>query len=269
VEELESARLIIELLRQASATNITSNQDDASRNNVSHVSTNQVRNAEWVEVNSKRCGATNKDKDKLLKRAPTRANAPITVLNRYSILEEDNTDEGCVSHFVADSNVVKNKPYNNPNDQLEAQCIQELSPVSQDIDGKRHFKIPTLINGSIIMDKGDTFQQSHGRKNSASTERTKVTSIEQHKVLILGDSHLRGSVVKLRNELSPHFKVCGVIRPGAGAEKIVNSFAEDLQNLHSHDDVLNAGANDVYKDNKGVALTQITKFIQRHYVPIL
>jgi hypothetical protein len=57
-----------------------------------------------------------------------------------------------------------------------------------------------------------------------------------------------------------------VIRPGAGAEKIVNSFAEDLQNLYSHDVVvLNAGANDVYKNNKGAALTQIIKFIQRHY----
>jgi hypothetical protein len=57
-----------------------------------------------------------------------------------------------------------------------------------------------------------------------------------------------------------------MIRLGAGAEKIVNSFDEDLQNLHSHDVVvLNAGANDVYKNNKGVALTQFTKFIQRHY----
>ena len=57
-----------------------------------------------------------------------------------------------------------------------------------------------------------------------------------------------------------------MIKPGAGAEQIVNSFTEDLQNLHSHDIVvLNAGANDVYKNNKGVALTQIIKFIQRNY----
>jgi hypothetical protein len=57
-------------------------------------------------------------------------------------------------------------------------------------------------------------------------------------------SHLKGSVVKLGSELSAKFKVFGMIRPGAGAEKIVNSFAEDLQNLHLHDIVvLNAGAN--------------------------
>ncbi|PNF19709.1 hypothetical protein B7P43_G15347 [Cryptotermes secundus] len=120
------------------------------------------------------------------------------------------------------------------------------------------------------MDARDTLQQNHGRntviKNSTSTESTKHTRIVQHKVLMLGDSHLKGSVVKLRSELSPKFKVFGVIRLGAGAEQIVNSSAEDLQNLHSHDVVvLNAGANDVYKNNKGVALTQITKFIQRNY----
>jgi hypothetical protein len=49
-------------------------------------------------------------------------------------------------------------------------------------------------------------------------------------------------------------------------KKIVNSFAEDLQNLYLHDIVvLNAGANDVYRNNKGVALTLIPKFIQRNY----
>jgi hypothetical protein len=41
-------------------------------------------------------------------------------------------------------------------------------------------------------------------------------------------------------------KVFGMIRPVAGAEKIVNSFAKDLQNLHSRDFViLNSGANDI------------------------
>jgi hypothetical protein len=64
---------------------------------------------------------------------------------------------------------------------------------------------------------------------------------------MLGDSHLRGSVLKLRSELSAKFKVSGVIRLGARAEKIVNYSVEDLQNLHLHDViVLNAGANDIY-----------------------
>jgi hypothetical protein len=42
VEELKSARLIIELLQQESSTEITSNQDDINRNNISRVTSNQV-----------------------------------------------------------------------------------------------------------------------------------------------------------------------------------------------------------------------------------
>jgi hypothetical protein len=49
VDELKSARLITELLRQQSFTKITSNQGDINRSNISHLATNQVVNAEWVE----------------------------------------------------------------------------------------------------------------------------------------------------------------------------------------------------------------------------
>jgi hypothetical protein len=85
-------------------------------------------------------------------------------------------------------------------------------------------------------------------------------------VIILGDSHIEGCIVNLRSVLSAKFKASGVIRSGAGSEKIVNSSVDDLQNLHLHDViVLNAGANDVYRNAKRLALTQIAKFIQRNY----
>jgi hypothetical protein len=46
----------------------------------------------------------------------------------------------------------------------------------------------------------------------------------------------------------------------------VNSFVDDLLNLHLQDIiVLNTGANNVYRDAKGLALSQITKFIQINY----
>jgi hypothetical protein len=49
-------------------------------------------------------------------------------------------------------------------------------------------------------------------------------------VIILGDSHLEGCVVKLRSELSAKLKDSCMIRPGAGSEEIVNSSDEDLLN---------------------------------------
>jgi hypothetical protein len=84
--------------------------------------------------------------------------------------------------------------------------------------------------------------------------------------MILGDSHLKRCFVKLRSELSAKFKVSGMIRSGAGSGKIVNSSVEDVLNLHLQEvTVLNTGANDVYRNAKGLALTQITKYIRRNY----
>jgi hypothetical protein len=243
-----------------------------------------------VKVNSRCCGSTNKDK--LLKKAPTRENVQVTVSNRYSILEMDNIVEGYVTHSTVDNKVVKSnlryrnqcinreepkelkevimKTVWNSSEQQETQFIQGLPHRSQDTDGTRRFKIPTLINGSTSMIKNDTLLRIHKKninmKNSTGARSNNSASKVQHKVFVLGDSHLRGSVVKIRSELSAKFEVTGVFKPGASAEKIVNTSADDLQNLHTQDViVLNAGANDVYKNNKGVALTQITKFIQRNY----
>jgi hypothetical protein len=94
VEELKSARLIIELLQQESSTKITSNQDDINRNNISYVTSNQAINVDWVEVSSKCCGETNKDKDKpFLNKAPFMENVQLTLSNQYSIFKEDNIEE--------------------------------------------------------------------------------------------------------------------------------------------------------------------------------
>jgi hypothetical protein len=71
--------------------------------------------------------------------------------------------------------------------------------MGQDTEGKRRFKIPTLINGSTIMMKNDMPLRNH-RKNIIIKNITGTRSIVQHKVFMLGDSHLRGSVVKLRSE---------------------------------------------------------------------
>jgi hypothetical protein len=60
-------------------------------------------------VSSKRCGATNKDKDKLfLNKAPFMENVQLTVSNRYTIFEEDNIEEDCIFHSVGDNNVINN-----------------------------------------------------------------------------------------------------------------------------------------------------------------
>jgi hypothetical protein len=165
----------------------------------------------------------------------------LKVSNRYSIFEEVNGEKGCLIHMAVNNNVVKNRSCDknyfinrevlneqnkvinktvwNPSDQQEHQCVQGLSTRSQDTEGKKCFKIPTLISGSPVVSKNDTAQPCR-RKNSTSKGSTNSISRVQHKVFILGDSHLRGSVVKLINELSVKFEVSGVIRPELVLKKL-------------------------------------------------
>jgi hypothetical protein len=72
--------------------------------------------------------------------------------------------------------------------------------------------------------------------------------------------------VELKSGLSTSFQITDMIKPGACATNMGNTSEIEFLNLRSQDAIiLNAGANDVYKNNKGTALTQITNFIQCNY----
>ena len=99
-------------------------------------------------------------------------------------------------------------------------------------------------------------------KKSASTRIINPNSRIQHKVFILGDSHFKGGIGKLRSVLSSKFKVSGIIRQGASSDKIVSSSSDELRSLHLQDVlILNAGANDVYKNSKELALSLYKKIM--------
>ena len=48
----------------------------------------------------------------------------------------------------------------------------------------------------------------------------KTMQTTESKVVIPGNSHLRGSVLRIGNHLSAKFEVSGLIKPGAGFEKL-------------------------------------------------
>jgi hypothetical protein len=86
------------------------------------------------------------------------------------------------------------------------------------------------------------------------------------KVVILGDSHLKGCTERINNHLGDTFRITGWIQPGAVAEEILDKPTMDLMNLNKRDViVISAGANDVYMNNSNVALSKITKLIQNNY----
>jgi hypothetical protein len=187
--------------------------------------------------------------------------------------DKDDVTDITMDHKTEQCEGVTKKTFLDSTQQHGVQHDQDPTQRRQDrVEGKRFFSITTVINGTTSIKKNDAplSSRNHTKKLnkrvSTETGNTKFTSAVQQKVLILGDSHLTGSTVKVRNMLSSKFEATGVIKPGAAAEKIGDTSTNDLHNLTTRDViVLNTGANDLYKNNKDTALAQIVKFIQNNY----
>jgi hypothetical protein len=67
-----------------------------------------------------------------------------------------------------------------------------------------------------------------------------------HKVRIIGDSHLNGSAARIIQYLNTKFEVCSLIIPGAHTNQLVHSQKMELKYLERKDViVINGGTNDI------------------------
>ena len=73
-------------------------------------------------------------------------------------------------------------------------------------------KIRRVTNPRIGFQGGD-------KKHTVNVYSGKTVQTMKSEVVILGDSHLKGSVMRTGNYLSAKFEVSGFNKPGAGFEK--------------------------------------------------
>jgi hypothetical protein len=121
-----------------------------------------------------------------------------------------------------------------------------VEPNSSSLDANNNYTIPVLINGQALPRKGCTVNSSR------STE---------HKVLIIGDSHVRFSAANVKSEINVGYDVQGLVKPGAGTGTLVNSANSDIANLTKNDVIFCGGANDIAKSNSNMALRHIGNFV--------
>jgi lysophospholipase L1-like esterase len=94
----------------------------------------------------------------------------------------------------------------------------------------------------------------------------KKTNKCDHKVRIIGDSHLKGLAVRVNQYLNTKYEVSSFIKPGACSNQLVHSQDKELLNLGKKDVIIiNGGSNDIGNDasRKGI-LVRMTQFIQNH-----
>jgi methyl coenzyme M reductase subunit C-like uncharacterized protein (methanogenesis marker protein 7) len=99
--------------------------------------------------------------------------------------------------------------------------------------------------------------------NSVNVNSNMSFKERKHKVVILGDSHLRVSVMSIKDHLNNNFEVTGFTKLGSGVGQTMHKSVMEYTTLTENDVIVfNGGSNDVNVKNLKLALVQITKFIQ-------
>jgi hypothetical protein len=238
LEELESARAIIDILqRELPATTTTENTCDEQSNT-----------KEWTTV-STRNNPTKPNKSSLCK--PMITYQYIVTTNRFTLL----------------NNLQANNAKSNGLWTLQEQRKQTRQTSTQNMNEtsnrcRKGMKIPTIINGRLIYvsDWKPTTRKKEVGKSATGTRTS-------HKVKILGDSHLRGTASKIDQYLNTKFEVCSWIKPGATTKEVVNTLVKDLKCLETQDViVINGGSNDIgsKRNQTHKVLVHMTQFIQEN-----
>ena len=125
-------------------------------------------------------------------------------------------------------------------------------------------KIPTIINGRVT--NVETKKPSSSLKNSSRVPGNKINRYD-HKVKIIGDSHLKGSAARISQYLNTKFEVCSFFKPGACTNQIVHSQEMEFMSLGRKDAiVINGGTNDIGNNStkRNETLVMVTQFMQKY-----
>jgi hypothetical protein len=93
----------------------------------------------------------------------------------------------------------------------------------------------------------------------------KTLNKKQNKIIILGDSHVRGCAQEVQHNLGHDFNIQGIVKLGANTEIIVNTSTKIIEKLTKKDVVVVlAGTQDIGRNETEKGLHQIKHFVENH-----
>ena len=133
---------------------------------------------------------------------------------------------------------------------------------------KETYNIPTILNGHLLNEGiGCPIQQRtthQGKKNSNNTRETGKPESKRHKILVIGDSHVRGLSKKISNCLDDSFSVFGTTKPNADIEAITSPIHVKAGNLTKEDLIIFlGGTKDISRNEAKKGLRSLKDFTQR------
>ena len=133
--------------------------------------------------------------------------------------------------------------------------------------------IPTIVNGVTSVNLKAKLDYNHSN-SFANSIRELSLSIKlynkdehvfskKHKVILIGDSHIKGYGWKLKLLLSNNYEVYSVPKPGSSSSELMNTAKDEISQL-SHEDVIVicTGTNDYEVNGFSSTLRNITNFVE-------
>jgi hypothetical protein len=248
--ELKSMREIVTLL----------NNDLASIS--VHVHNLHGDNLPWISVKQIENRHARRFKNKSYREA-TVYNPDIKINNRFDVLcnlQDNDTTGDKPSDFpqlVSDhrqTNITRGaharKEYQDMN-----VISKEKSYITRahDSDMYDHQTIPIIVNGQTLTSKNCPSINKKGKS---------VQKID-HRLVIIGDSHVRLWAQNVKSELKANSYVYGLVKPGARIDTLVTAASNAIKSLTKNDAIIFCGgANDVEKNDANMAIKQINNFVQ-------
>jgi hypothetical protein len=163
-------------------------------------------------------------------------------------MDQDNSE--------SEPNLTSRKNHNNP--QMSASTNISVSDIVNHEDHNTTQHIPTIVNGEVtetISSKLEFFNA--GNKGSMqnpmselvmelTNKRNGYSANKKHKIICLGDSHIRGFTYVVKNLVSDDFEFYSVLMLGSSSSQLLETASHEIKEL-DYDDILIicSGTNDL------------------------
>ena len=108
-------------------------------------------------------------------------------------------------------------------------------------------------------------QLSELRETINMNNRKVNSPLTKHKIVLIGDSNIRGHVHNLKPLLKNNYELYSVFKPGATTNELKETAIEEINRFTCNDVILiSYGTNDYKVNNFSQTLQNITDFIQRN-----
>jgi hypothetical protein len=131
-------------------------------------------------------------------------------------------------------------------------CLKQLTPHIP-LDNNRFAPLSNL--------QDDVHQPTYIQPKSQPAKLPKTSVKNQRKVILLGDSHIRGCSEKLADLLGYSYSLIGITKPNANVKAVTDSFNLKAEKLTRKDVVIICGGNrDIAKNEANIGLRYISQF---------